>query len=479
MVLLRDVTLLTAATLSLAACTSSSSTATTQPPPPPVATILAGNAQSATVGAAVAIAPAVQVLSTTGAPVSGDTVTFAVAGGGGSTTGSTQTTDASGTARLGSWVLGTTPGANSLTAMASGASGSPLTFSATATVGPPATISKQGGDAQSAVVGTPVATHPSVKVVDRFGNVVAGVPVVFAVSAGGGSVSGASQTTASDGTASIGGWTLGQLVGADALTATATGSGIAGNPVTFSATATVGALTQMTKVAGDAQTALSGTAVPTAPSVKLVDLFGNAIGGQGVTFSVTAGGGSVTGASPTSAANGIATLGGWTLGAAGANTLKATAGTLTATFTATAQAVLNAPQYAGTYSGSWNNTTYSTTGTGSAIVAVNTATSTATVTVNVTGTVLGTGNVPQVIRSGPYGATSASIANDTVPVMGVISATIDTAGNIVASGVHVPNAAIVRWDASGTITATTLQLNFTVTFASGPPASGNILLTRQ
>ena len=95
----------------------------------------AGDGQSWTVGAAVGIAPSVQIQNVlAGTGVAGVTVTFAVASGGGSVTGATATTDANGIATVGSWTLGTTPGANTLTATASGVtitSANPVTFSAT------------------------------------------------------------------------------------------------------------------------------------------------------------------------------------------------------------------------------------------------------------------------------------------------------------------------------------------------------------
>ena len=197
---------------------------------------MTGNGQSAVVGTAVATNPAVQLLTPTGAPVVGTTVTFSVASGGGSATATTPATDASGIAHVGSWTLGTTPGANTLTATVAGATGSPVTFTATGTTGAAVTVSKQGGDAQSSVVGTAVAVRPSIKLVDQFGNPTAGVLVTFAATGGGGSVSGSSQTTGADGIATVGSWTLGNLVGANALTATAPGAGIAGNPATFTAT---------------------------------------------------------------------------------------------------------------------------------------------------------------------------------------------------------------------------------------------------
>jgi len=91
----------------------------------------AGDGQSAQVGTAVAVAPAVTVTDGFGAAVSGATVTFAVASGGGSVTGGTATTNASGVATVGSWTLGSTAGTNTLTA--SVASLPAATFTATAT----------------------------------------------------------------------------------------------------------------------------------------------------------------------------------------------------------------------------------------------------------------------------------------------------------------------------------------------------------
>ena len=94
----------------------------------------------------------------------------------------------------------------------------------------------------------------------------------------------------------------------------------------------------MTKVAGDAQTAAIGANVATAPSVKVVDRFGNPVARSSRSaFAVGTGGGSVNGGIVNTGNDGIATVSSWRLGTAiGANTLVATAGSLTATFTATA-----------------------------------------------------------------------------------------------------------------------------------------------
>ena len=58
----------------------------------------------------------------------------------------------------------------------------------------------------------------------------------FAVASGGGSITGASQSTNASGIATVGSWTLGTTAGTNTLTATFTGSGLTGNPVTFTAT---------------------------------------------------------------------------------------------------------------------------------------------------------------------------------------------------------------------------------------------------
>lgn len=296
----------------------------------------ASNNQSAGVGAAVANPPSVKVADVNGNGVANVSVTFVVATGGGSVTAATQTTNESGTATVGSWTLGATAGPNTLTATAAGVTGS-VTFNAAAVAAPPQSIAiaNTSSNNQSAPAGSAVAIPPSVKVSDANGNGVGGVAVTFAIATGGGSVTGASTTTNASGIAQVGSWTLGSTAGTNTLTA-ASGT-LAGSPVTFSATGTSGAAGNITIVSGNGQTATAGSQVAAAPSVRVTDVNGNVVAGAAVTFAVASGGGSVTGASATTNASGIATVGGWTLGTvAGANTLSATSGSLApVTFTAT------------------------------------------------------------------------------------------------------------------------------------------------
>jgi hypothetical protein len=320
----------------------------TSGPGVPVATTIAPNSATSITGSAGSVAapaPSVIVKDQSGLPMAGVTVTFTVVSGGGSVSGETVTTDASGIATVGAWTLGPNVGENVLRAVTGSLAA--VTFTATSTAGPAASIAKNGGDNQTAAAGTAVAIPPSVLVKDAEGNVKPGVTVTFAVVSGGGSVTGATATTNASGIATVGSWTLGPAAGANSLSAV-TGSLAA---VTFTATSTAGGAASVTKNAGDNQTATAGTAVAVAPSVLVKDANGNVTPGVTVTFAVVSGGGSITGAVATTNAAGIAAVGSWTLGTTpGANSLSATvAGLSPVTFTATGTAQLCAQRATHTF----------------------------------------------------------------------------------------------------------------------------------
>ena len=72
---------------------------------------------------------------------------------------------------------------------------------------------------------------PAVRATDAYGNPVAGVQVTFAVTAGGGQVTGSVTNTDGMGIAAVGGWTIGSQPGTNTLSATA--AGLMGSPVSF------------------------------------------------------------------------------------------------------------------------------------------------------------------------------------------------------------------------------------------------------
>jgi adhesin/invasin len=277
--------------------------------------IWAGEGQSAVNGTLLPAPLQVKIVDAGNQPVSDLTVTFAVATGAGSIVG--ETTDVTGPDGVAEvrWMLGPKPGANTLTATCAGiASPQSLTFHATGTAGQPYAIAVKDGNNQTAVAGSILPTRPSVVVTDAGGNACPGVSVTFAVISGSGSIPGGIATVTTDGTgvATIGGWKLGPTVGTNKMTATS--GTLSGSPVQFTATGTVGAPSKMTIVDGDRQSAKVGTSVAKAPKVKVTDANDNPCLGVTVTFTPTAGSGSVTGSPATTDVAGIATLGSWTLG---------------------------------------------------------------------------------------------------------------------------------------------------------------------
>ncbi|HTT69256.1 MAG TPA: leishmanolysin-related zinc metalloendopeptidase [Gemmatimonadales bacterium] len=225
----------------------------------------AGDGQTRSSGASVAIAPAVLVQDTFNNPVPGVTVTFSGKNGS-SVTGGTQTTNASGVAAVGSWILGTV-GTDSLvaTVTGSGIAGNPVAFTATSTtVGAPANVAILVGNNQPGLEGYGVNVRPAVLVTDAGSGPVPNATVTFAVTGGGGSVTGGTATTNAAGMAQVGKWTLGGGAGVNTLTATVTGSGIAGNPITFTDTSVAPGYTIQIQFFGPAPSVAESAAVDSA-----------------------------------------------------------------------------------------------------------------------------------------------------------------------------------------------------------------------
>jgi plastocyanin len=202
--------------------------------PPPTVTIAKassnnGDAQTGTVGQALA-APLGVVVTEAGAPSAGATVTWSTTSPGASLAASS-VTDPSGIA-TNAWTLGTVSGPQTAQASLTGASGSPVSFSATATPDAAALLSKLSGDAQNAEINNPLPAPVQAKVADQFGNGVPGVDVAWAAT--GATVSAPNVPSDASGTSAVN-VTLGGTEGPITITATATA--LTGSPVTFTATA--------------------------------------------------------------------------------------------------------------------------------------------------------------------------------------------------------------------------------------------------
>lgn len=148
-------------------------------------------------------------------------------------------------------------------------------------------------------------------------HVALGARVAFAVTAGGGTVSPAAPKLDTVGTSGIASakWTLGPAAGTNTVTATVVDADglpityVKGNPVTF----TVKTFAALTVVGGDGQTGSVLSALPAAPSVRLVDTAGKPRPGIPVTFAPT-GNGRVANTVVSTSVDGVASPGVWTLG---------------------------------------------------------------------------------------------------------------------------------------------------------------------
>lgn len=173
--------------------------------------IEAGDNQSATVNSAVSIPPSVKVTDENDQPQVGVTVTFNVVTGNGSVVGGSATTNDQGIATVTSWTLGTTAGANKLSASIGDQS---VELTATGTPDKTQTISSNlSNNGGNATIGK--ATPIELTLLDIYGNPVAAkTQVELSVVSGDGALSAQSITTDANGKATfgVGGTTPGQFV---------------------------------------------------------------------------------------------------------------------------------------------------------------------------------------------------------------------------------------------------------------------------
>jgi adhesin/invasin len=145
----------------------------------------------------------------------------------------------------------------------------------------PTAISIVSGNGQSGTVGEAVGDPYVVRVTDGNGNPVAGVPVSWSVTSGGGSVSPTSSTTNSNGQASAT-HTLGTGTGAQSVRASVSGL----TPVTFTATAQAGAPASLVFTTQPSDAGMGQTISP-AVRVTVRDQFGNTVTGYSGSITVS------------------------------------------------------------------------------------------------------------------------------------------------------------------------------------------------
>ena len=243
-------------------------------PTPATIALASGNTQTGFAGSTLPLPVTVLVKATDGLGVSGVPVTFAAANGG--VVGAAPVlTDANGNAQT-TWKLGATIGAQSLTATASGLTGSPITFTATATAAPATKLAITTQPAATTTVGNTLAAM--VVTVQDAGNNTATtftgpVTVAFGTNTVGAVLGGTTTVNAVAGIATFSTLTVNKVGTGFTLVAT---SPLLTNAVTNAFATTAGAAARLaftTSINGS----LGGATLTPTITVAAVDTLGNPV----------------------------------------------------------------------------------------------------------------------------------------------------------------------------------------------------------
>ncbi len=298
--------------------------------------LVSGGGQSATVGTALAAPLVVRITDAFGNGVPGFSVNWAVTTGAGTLGAASSATTATGTASS-TLSVSNTAGAVVVSATASGITGSPQQFAATAVAGAVTQLAYTLS-AGSGIAGAPIATGWVIQARDAQANLVTGfsgpVTVVLSNGPGGATLGGTTTVNAVGGIATFANLTVNRIASSWVLIASSPGLTSAASAafvITPAAPATIAVQ------AGNAQTAAVLTQVAGQITFRVSDAFGNPTNGTALTVAVTSGGGSVgTASGVTNVTGEFSTT--WTLG----NTLGGQSVTATVTAAPTLQALATA-----------------------------------------------------------------------------------------------------------------------------------------
>ena len=281
--------------------------------------MVGGTSQTGTAGSTLTDSLVVKVTDATGNPVAGVTVDWA-ANGGGTVSAPSVVTGPDGRAAV-RRTLGGSAGAQTTVASATGLSGSPITFTATAVVGSAGQLTITRQPSATAQSGVAFAQQPKLQVRDVNGNPVAQAGLAVTASVGSGPVgatTSGSATAATDPTGLATFSTLGLTGPAGAYTLNFTGINLSGVTSTSIAIG-AGSATSLGLAVPPSGTASSGVALATQPAIQLLDAAGNPVAQAGVTVTAQVQSGGATLSGTTSAvtnASGVATFANLTLSGA-------------------------------------------------------------------------------------------------------------------------------------------------------------------
>jgi hypothetical protein len=238
-----------------------------------------------------------------GNPVGGQDVVWQA--GTGSLSGAAVTTGQDGQAAA-LWTLGATVGTQSATATFGSVTGSPVTFSATATQGPPPQLAIVTQPSSAAQTGQVFPIQPVIQLEDNLGNPIAhgGVQVTTAIASGGGTLGGTTTVaTNNNGVATFTDLSITGSAGNRTLIFAATGhTATTSDSITIS-----GLVPSAQRSTVDAAPTTVEAGAPVTITVTALDAAGFPVFGQTVTVSVSGGGNTVNQPAAPTDANGVAT----------------------------------------------------------------------------------------------------------------------------------------------------------------------------
>ena len=262
-------------------------------PPPAAMTMVGGNNQVGQAGAQLGALLAVRLIATDGLGVPGVRVRF-IPLGGGRVRDTLAITDVDGVARTVA-TLGIIAGQQPFEAVVPFQP--PIIFNTLAVAGPPALVLDLSGNGQTGIGGSLLNQPFVTSVTDVYGNPTSGVPVVWSVLSGGGTLEQVSGPTDASGLASA----VLRLGGSPGVNRVLAAVGPPPLQVEFSATGTLGVADSIVAISGDSASAPPNTTLP-AFVVKVTDRFGNPIPLIQVTWEVLLGDGQLN--TSTSVSNG-------------------------------------------------------------------------------------------------------------------------------------------------------------------------------
>ena len=255
------------------------------PGPTPVITKTGGDNQVGPAGQALG-ALEVTVKDASGNPISGVTINWSAASGGGSVSPPSSVTGADGKATT-TRTLG--PGAGSQTTTAGATGATAVTFNHVAQIQGATQIAFNGSATSQDSVLAPVQLSAVVR--DQNSNPVQGVTVAWSLTSGAGSLSQPTSITNASGIA-IDSLTVTQVAGPRTVQAVVTG--LIGSPMTFTHTATAGNAVSMALNDGNNQAGPVSTSLPTPHTVIVRDAYNNPKPAFGVTWVLGLGAGAIS-----------------------------------------------------------------------------------------------------------------------------------------------------------------------------------------